>query len=692
MTFLKEALKKLRTKLLVKVLEKQDELLIKAQNLTNLTLAKLQETTDAGAEKTAVSIAKAKIEILSSIDKTTAASINMEALTNNTLASLSDIRQTMEAAVVSTTKSQTELKTELKALLATDVQESPSVSLKAEKNLRSYLRLLKGLSKRYTILIAVKDTPGAFLTDEIAAGIKALGLSADLSFENGMKRQYHRTYIGAIDRGQVVCETLSKQIEPSYYRATRNGVSYDVVSKAYIGNIAEIKIDGIDYATNRRGLNIVVFDLMTKTVIDSVCFDAQVAALTCSRLEEIVESLEQKLNALALCGYNVPQYCIDNNIKSVIIYSEKEYWHIAGNICMSFQLNREVNVCTYCAVKPFNRTPLDSDYLFTNINFVNVNDVKPTDAETVLMLHPNPQVEIINKFQIGGARVVTLEQMTAWMYNYVFNGIMALVDYSAKHPDVRIVCFRVPAFPTKDLSAGEREIIEKGLTIAKVQEALRNGQLITRAFDGLPYTNEEILGLFGLSGRICNPDGEYVFTDRRSRLVNYASGRRVTTDQPVQRKRSIFALGRCLMAGGLAPDDKTICSYLQRRFNEDAAGLGVVVENYTIHRNGICSDAYKKLSYIPVKPNDIILVEMWAPEYFPSIDLKDLFQRPHNYGEMWVDPVSHFNENAYRPIADALFKFLQERNFFETSLPPPQKALPYLSLRRRQCSAYPTAA
>ncbi|MEY8444314.1 hypothetical protein AALA52_08730 [Lactococcus ileimucosae] len=39
------------------------------------------------------------------------------------------------------------------------------------------------------------------------------------------------------------------------------------------GNRAEIIVDGIDYAVNKRGVNIVVFDFVAKKLIDSVAFD-----------------------------------------------------------------------------------------------------------------------------------------------------------------------------------------------------------------------------------------------------------------------------------------------------------------------------------------------------------------------------------------------------------------------------------
>jgi hypothetical protein len=656
--FLKTVLKKLRNKLLIKVLEKQDELSAKTEDATRLTLSKLSEVGTSLKEDLTSLIARLTA-MQSSLEKTVVA--KTETISNVASAQLSEVQSSLEKTVDAKTAvladatlaKLSEVQSSIKKAL---VEQPTPVLLKAEKGLQNYLRLLKSLSERYTTIIAVKDTTGMFLTDEIAVGIKELGFTVDLSFEKGQKKYHLHTYIGVIDRGQTICETLSKQKEPSYYTVTREGISYEVISESHPG-IAVIKIDGIDYATNRSGLNIVVFDQATKTLIDSVSFNTHCDALYCSRLENIVNGLQRKMDALLLGGYTVPQYCIDNKIANVVIYTESEYWNIAENICISFSLNHKVNIRMLCTTRPFARLPLDDNKLFLFSNFIYINDVKLIANDIVLIIHPNPQTDILKKFEAYGARVITLNQIATEMYNYIFNGVRALLDYSVKRLDIKIICYRMPVFPTKDWSLNEREIKEKGLTRDKIARALKNGQLITHAFDDLHYMNEELIELFTAGERVYNPNGELVLKDKASRLVNYANGRRVTTDQPSQRKRSIFGLGKCHATGIYSPDDKTIWSYMQRRFNEDMPELGIAMENYGLCYVGFLNDGLRKLSYIPVKPNDIILTDIWAPEYFPSIDLKDLFQRPHNYGEVFIDQ-GHYNENGYRAIADALFNSL----------------------------------
>jgi hypothetical protein len=416
MAFLKETLKRLRAKLLVKVLEKQDELSIKVEDSTNITatrLSEIRQSVETAAKETLASITKSQAEVLTSIEKTAASTANKQ--------NIAELRGEIKT-LLTTVKSQAEVLASIKKTVASmDAEKVGRVALKTERNLQNYLRLLKDLSKRYMALIAVKNTTGHFITEEIAAGIRELGFTTDLSFEKGLKNQHYHTYIGVIDRGQVICDAVSKQKESAYYTAMRDGVSYEAISKSLSeGNVAVIKIDGVDYATNRRGLNIVVFDPITKTVIDSVCFDTYVSSLACWRLEDIVEGRRRMMNAFAICGYTVPQYCVDAKITNVIVYSESEYWNTAEDICLSFSLNHKVNVRAYCAAKPFKRTPVDDDYLFTSVNFINIDDVKLTPADTVLVIHPNPQTEIVKRFETSGVRVVDLEQMATKMRDYIF--------------------------------------------------------------------------------------------------------------------------------------------------------------------------------------------------------------------------------------------------------------------------------
>jgi [citrate (pro-3S)-lyase] ligase len=68
---------------------------------------------------------------------------------------------------------------------------------------------------------------------------------------------------------------------------------------------------------------------------------------------------------------------------------------------------------------------------------------------------------------------------------------------------------------------------------------------------------------------------------------------------------------------------------------------------------------------MPVKPNDIFLLCLPFIKLsdIPLIDMKDLFQRPHNYGEVFYS-VDHYTEDGNYAIASKIFEHLKESNFY----------------------------
>jgi hypothetical protein len=371
------------------------------------------------------------------------------------------------------------------------------------------------------IIIAVRDTAGACLTDEIADAIKALGFAADLSFEKGLKKQYHHTYIGVIDRGQVICETLSKQREPSYYTATRDGILYEVVSKAYIGNVASIKIDGVDYATNRRGLNIAVFDPIAKTLIDSVCFDTHASTLYCSRIEEIIVNHLSELNGVSAAGYSVAQYLIDKQIKSAVVYTEERYWQLAEPIVVPLVLQKEIRMKGIYAEKPFIRTSAPEAVPPLNASTL---DEALIDADCVaLIIIPDPLLPP----KLAGLKVIQLNELLMAMADWVFED-RVLISFMSRNPGITMVCFSSPRFPTKNRSENEQNIAVQGIDYPRFWQALIAGKFINNSYAGFDFTPSDVLEMQTSPRAYYDSRNLRVLEDKRGKMVNCIDGHRVT--------------------------------------------------------------------------------------------------------------------------------------------------------------------
>lgn len=120
----------------------------------------------------------------------------------------------------------------------------------------------------YITLIAVRDEGSFALTEAMLQKAQALGLDFSLA-EDG----YRKSYCAVIDGKTVIQEEMSAQRLD--YNTELNGHSISLTSAGFeVGKFASIQVDGVEYALNRRGLNIVLIDRETWGVVESVSIDS----------------------------------------------------------------------------------------------------------------------------------------------------------------------------------------------------------------------------------------------------------------------------------------------------------------------------------------------------------------------------------------------------------------------------------
>lgn len=145
-------------------------------------------------------------------------------------------------------------------------------------DIKKYLQILRRNVYKYIILIAVKDTSGFLLNDEISDAIKQLGFATDL------KNKHWHSYVGAVDDKTILCEALSGLNEPAYAEFEKDGLKIRMESRCLkAGNEALICIQEKNYSVNHRGLNFVIWDKEIDAVIDKVCFDTHAKGIPCYR-------------------------------------------------------------------------------------------------------------------------------------------------------------------------------------------------------------------------------------------------------------------------------------------------------------------------------------------------------------------------------------------------------------------------
>lgn len=191
-------------------------------------------------------------------------------------------------------------------------------------NFSEYIDLLKACAHKYTIILAVTDAlEWTFDHQDILNSLSSIGLSSNL---HNSKR---KSYIAVLDKGNVIFEKLAKDYSEALAYSKD---AYKIISKGFsCGNSCIIQIDGTDYATNKTGLNIVVWDNNANALIDSVAVNMLREQIVMTRstpntkLDISAYSLAKQLMLLKRYGINSLIYFtpIADDVKNPSIW-EKE--------------------------------------------------------------------------------------------------------------------------------------------------------------------------------------------------------------------------------------------------------------------------------------------------------------------------------------------------------------------------------
>lgn len=146
----------------------------------------------------------------------------------------------------------------------------------ANPNSVSLANYLNKLDENKLIMLAIMDEGTINLDYNSIYELKKFGLNADLID----KSRY--AYIVVASKSHLVnCyENLSDVlIQKEFAKGDKLGeyalpFNLNIISAGLqVGNIASIVIDGIEYSNMQRGMNIVVYDMITNKVVDSINFD-----------------------------------------------------------------------------------------------------------------------------------------------------------------------------------------------------------------------------------------------------------------------------------------------------------------------------------------------------------------------------------------------------------------------------------
>ncbi len=145
-----------------------------------------------------------------------------------------------------------------------------------EIGIRDFLDAYWG-KEDYVIFISATDNAAGILDESVKAAFRRVGLE-ELSTLNNAD-----SYIAVVDGGKILFEQKGQ----GGILVSAEDVKYEVVSGIDDSKYrSSIKIDGIEYAEAKKGINIIIYDSQLDTVIDEAVFDqGMVSASALERLK-----------------------------------------------------------------------------------------------------------------------------------------------------------------------------------------------------------------------------------------------------------------------------------------------------------------------------------------------------------------------------------------------------------------------
>lgn len=380
------------------------------------------------------------------------------------------------------------------------------------------------------------------------------------------------------------------------------------------------------------------------------------------------EEIFVKLRDCFTAGYTLPQYCIDNGIKKPLIVSEKKHKLFLWEVYVQFRYDKRF-LPRFCFIdgEP-EQINFSTHLILGQLPISNISQVNTKQFDAVIALTQS-------KVSLDG-NIICLDTLTNYFISKAYLEL-PLLHFMQRHPDVKLFTTILPTSIYR--YKGGNEFVKSLPFITHFQAELQkniNADIVT-PLDKFGYTHQEVLEMISLHSKVTTtPNGTTILKDNPHPLIKIKDGKRETTCQPEHYKNKIYFVGICYYVGAFAPYDKSIESYLQKMLNEH--DLPYRVENEGQYYGGRHQDIFYNLNKLTPAPGDIIFI--WhagnlTTNNVPSIDLRDAFDPPHDYREIFIDHM-HVNELGYKILAERYFQFLTENNFFRDKdfnypLPPP---------------------
>lgn len=384
-----------------------------------------------------------------------------------------------------------------------------------------------------------------------------------------------------------------------------------------------------------------------------------------------------ELSIVATLGFRLSDYLEDKGITRFSIYTEKSSF-LLFKVCLSQLLPSEkVRIENYYN-NDGHQYQLSNQWDFQLQRFQKLSFEKYDANLPLLLAMEKIPKKMLNELEIHKINYISLPEIMPDLLRYA--SLFKPVElFYKKHPNLNIVLHNYPKI-LDFTSASEyerRHMKRSGAERHKIHSGLKQNPPVLNS-ESLAQFNYDINEIYpflsGYEQLMIDENGIISGKDYVSKYVNFSAGHRITVGQPTQYERTIWHFGFSQIWGIGAPDYGTIASFLQANFNCEKQKIRLENYGYSgISRNIVA--VMKKVNAMAqyFKDGDIILIEtrgnLYNDAFKPKchiLNIENLFSRPHNYGEVFID-TTHLNELGNKVVADKIFDFISEQGLLETT-------------------------
>ena len=543
-------------------------------------------------------------------------------------------------------------------------------SIKNIETLNEYIDYLVSVKDRFFIILTTQQEWRNSIDRDTAIKIQSLGVNTDLS------ELLDVGFIALIDEGRLVYENVGEKGSPLQYHNNYFDIDLDIISipNSYI--LLEknyfpigISINGDIVSNNRQGFCIVLYDKHIGVLIDAVTFDSNSNFPQSFRAEKYYDMLLAEISELHVgFGYTIAQWLHDHDHNNITVIADPKFPKLIKEIMLPIKMNDNIRVLNYFSTsKNFNLTYQYNDYFrIERYEQFDLDKINKDDFIIYISLFNHPINNYLKKEK--HAFFFSIDTLVYEAFKFI-SFEETVIRLASENPDISIFYFILPGI-IFDKSNESEYLRRNKIKRETVIEALKRGE---RNTDNLPsyikedklFSNEDWLELTHLiTQTYINEKGHLLFKNIKGKFVNTNNGRRVTSYQPIKFDNTIYFFGLCNIFGVYNTDNQTFCSQLQKLLNTNQNGKIYRVENYGNFLYNHRVDLPRIMSSVNPKKGDILAFPKNLSEIFPTLNLHDI-KLPNNYGHMFCDYQGHYSPNMHRFIAERIFEYLKEKNFFK---------------------------